>query len=161
MIFPILDSGQRLILAKPVLECFARHRQTRFWHREAGGQLFARFDLPNIVVEEATGPRRTDRRTRYSYHPDRRAEQREIAARHVRGLHFIGDWHTHPEDAPTPSSRDERSMREAFAASHHVLNGFILAIIGRLELQESLGIWLYNGDARLQLRPVNAGQEIS
>jgi integrative and conjugative element protein (TIGR02256 family) len=153
MIFPILDSGQRLIFAAPVLEHFTRHRQTRFWQREAGGQLFARFSLPDIIVVEATGPRRTDRRTRYSYHPDRRAEQREIASRHVRGLHFIGDWHTHPEDAPTPSSRDEQSMREAFSASHHVLSGFILAIVGRLELRQSLGLWLHNGDTRLQLRP--------
>ena len=156
MIFPIRDSGQRLIFAEPVLDHFARHRQTRFWQREAGGQLFARFSLPDIIVVEATGPRRTDRRTRHSYHPDRGAEQREIATRHARGLHFIGDWHTHPEDAPTPSTRDEQSMRETFAASRHVLNGFVLAIVGRLALQQSLGLWIYGGDARLQLRPTMA-----
>ena len=75
---------------------FRNHRQLRWWHREAGGQLFARFALPDIVIEKATGPRRSDWRTRYSYRPNRRAEQREIRAHHAQGLHFVGDWHSHP-----------------------------------------------------------------
>jgi len=103
MIYPVADSDQRIVFAETVLNRFAKYRQMRWWHREAGGQLFARFALPDIVIAEATGPRRSDWRTRYSYRPNRRAEQREIAARHLLGLHFIGDWHTHPEDLPVPS----------------------------------------------------------
>jgi integrative and conjugative element protein (TIGR02256 family) len=131
MIYTIGDSGQRIVFSKDVLAHFDKCRQTRWWHREAGGQLFARFELPTITVVEATGPRHGDCRTRYSYHPDREAEQREIVERHAQGLHFIGDWHTHPEDAPTPSWRDEESMREVFTQSEHGLNGFLLVIAGR------------------------------
>jgi integrative and conjugative element protein (TIGR02256 family) len=153
MIYRIADSGQRIIFTELVLERFAKYRQTRWWHREAGGQLFARLALPEIVIAEATGPRRSDWRTRYSYQPNRRAEQREITARHPLGLHFIGDWHTHPEDLPVPSPRDEKSMREAFTESHHGLNGFVLAIVGRLAFPEGLAVWLYNGGSKLPLRP--------
>src|ERR1700730_5735407 len=131
MIYPISSSGQRLVFTEPVIERFAKYRQTRWWQREAGGQLFACVALPEILVVEATGPRRSDWRTRYTYIPNRRAEQREINGRHPRGLHFIGDWHTHPEDQPVPSWRDEESIREAFVESEHALNGFILAIVGR------------------------------
>lgn len=93
-VFPIAASGQRLVFSPIVLEHFEKHQQLRWWQREAGGQLFARLALPEILVEEATGPRPSDWRTRYSYRPNRNAEQREIASRHARGLHFIGDWHT-------------------------------------------------------------------
>lgn len=151
MIYPIGDSGQRIVFSEEVLAHFDKHRQTRWWHREAGGQLFARFDLPTITIVKATGPRRGDRRTRYSYRPDRRAEQREIAVHHARGLHFIGDWHTHPEDVAVPSWRDEESMREVFAQSVHGLNGFFLVIAGRLALPEGLAVWIYNETSQLKL----------
>jgi integrative and conjugative element protein (TIGR02256 family) len=93
-------SGQNLLFAPAVIERFDCYRQRRLWHREAGGQLFARFELPDIVVAEATGPRRSDWRRRHAYWPSRRAEQAEIVERHRDGLHFVGDWHTHPEDTP-------------------------------------------------------------
>jgi integrative and conjugative element protein (TIGR02256 family) len=128
--YPIGTSGQRLIFTAPVLAHFERYRQVKWWHREAGGQLFARFALPDIFIEEATGPRRLDWRTRTCYRPNRRLEQQEIISRHQQGSHFVGDWHTHPDMLPIPSRNDEESMREMFAASTHALNGFVLVIVG-------------------------------
>jgi integrative and conjugative element protein (TIGR02256 family) len=150
MIFSVADSGQSIVFSEAVLRRFTKYRQTQWWHREAGGQLFARLVLPEIVIEEATGPRYSDWRTRHSY-PNRCAEQREIAARHRRGLHFVGDWHTHPEDLPLPSLRDEQSMREVFNESDHAMNGFLLTIVGRLDFSKGLAVWLYNGDSKMQL----------
>jgi integrative and conjugative element protein (TIGR02256 family) len=150
--YAIPGSEQRLVFPSSVLNHLAKHRQTRWYHREAGGQLFARFALPDIVIEEATGPRRSDWRTRYSYRPNRRAEQREITRRHSRGLHFIGDWHTHPEAIPSPSSRDIESMCELFTLSEHALNGFVLAIVGREAFPLGMSAWLYTGSHGIRLR---------
>ncbi len=111
IVYSVGRSGQHLVLCDPVLSHLARWRQTRWYHREAGGQLFARFEPGRILIKKATGPRWTDRRTRHTYEPDRRAEQREIEAHHSRGLHFVGDWHTHAEPIPTPSTLDIVSMR--------------------------------------------------
>jgi hypothetical protein len=72
IVFPIGSSGQRLVFSSAVVDHFRNHRQLRWWHREAGGQLFARFALPDIVIEKATGPRCSDWRTRYSYRPNKR-----------------------------------------------------------------------------------------
>jgi integrative and conjugative element protein (TIGR02256 family) len=151
MIYPVVSSGQRIVFTETVLKRFAKFRQTKWWQREAGGQLFAQVALPEIVIVDATGPRRSDWRTRHSYRPNRRAEQREINERHPRGLHFIGDWHTHPEDLPVPSSRDEQSMHEVFTQSNHALNGFVLVIVGRLSFPQGLAVWLYNGTVRARL----------
>jgi len=131
--YAIGSSGQVLVLSKEVVQKFRRYRQKRWYQREAGGQLFARLSASRIVVEEATGPRRTDRRTRTSYIPDRVAEQREIDIHHASGLHYIGDWHTHPETFPSPSGLDIASISESAQKSTHRLNGFVLVIVGQAE----------------------------
>lgn len=157
IVFPIGSSGQRLVLSPAVLEHFEKHQQLRWWQREAGGQLFAHLALPDILVEEATGPRPSDWRTRYAYHPSRRAEQREIARRHARGLHFIGDWHTHPEPIPKPSGRDVESMHELVTKSVHSFNGFVLVIVGTAPLPDGLFVSVYNGAGDLPLSAVGEG----
>jgi integrative and conjugative element protein (TIGR02256 family) len=136
--FAIGRSGQSLQIIDSVLQHLDRNRQVRFWQREAGGLLFARFNLPCIEVVEATGPRRTDRRTRHSYSPDVEAERAEIEQRFSRGLHFVGCWHTHPEDIASPSHVDIRNTAECVKRSHHALNGFVMVIVGRIALPESL-----------------------
>lgn len=153
IVYPIGTSGQTLLFHAKVIGWFERHQQLRWWQREAGGQLFARFEDDVIHVVEATGPRRTDRRGRSSYEPDRRAEQREIDDRFPLGLHFIGDWHTHPEDHPIPSYLDLRSTAEGVRRSHHVLNAFVMAIVGRVSLPSGLLISLHDGITQHVLRP--------
>lgn len=108
----------------------ARHRQTSCWKREAGGQLFARIDGDDWMVEEATGPRRGDSRSRFGFRPNRRAEQREIDDRFAVGLHYVGDWHTHPGPNPEPSPMDLASMQAMVRASRHELPGFLMMIVG-------------------------------
>lgn len=136
--FDVGQSGQSLAFNDGVLKHFDRHRQTRFWQNEAGGLLFARFQLPVIDIAVATGPRRGDRRSRYSYRPDERAEQREIDDMFSRGLHFVGCWHTHPEDIASPSHIDSRNIADCVRRSHHALNGFVMVIVGRAEIPDSL-----------------------
>jgi integrative and conjugative element protein (TIGR02256 family) len=136
--FDIGYSGQQLSFDDTVLSHLDRHRQTRFWHREAGGLLFSRLTLPTIDICAITGPRRTDRRGRYSYWPDERAEQREIDKMFLRGLHFVGCWHTHPEDVASPSNIDTRNISDCIRRSDHALNGFVMVIVGRLPLPDSL-----------------------
>lgn len=117
----------------------SRHRQTACWKREAGGQLFARVNGDEWLVEEATGPRRGDIRSRFGFRPNRLAEQREIDERFSLGLHYVGDWHTHPEPIPKPSPTDISSMEEMVEASNHELIGFLMLIIGT-ELGSN-GVW--------------------
>jgi integrative and conjugative element protein (TIGR02256 family) len=136
--FDIGWSGQRLSFDDAVLAHFDRHRQTRIWHREAGGLLFARLALPTINVCAITGPRRGDRRSRYSYRPDKQAEQREIDEMFRRNLHFVGCWHTHPEDTALPSHVDTRNISDCVQRSEHALNGFVMVIVGRSTVPGSL-----------------------
>lgn len=150
--YAIGTSEQSLVFTDPVVDHFRRHRQLRWCQREAGGQLFARFDGTRILVEEASGPRRTDRRTRTSYVPDRRAEQVEILDRYARALHYVGDWHTHPEQHPYPSRPDARSIADSVAKSTHQLNGFVLVVVGKAEPPSGLHVSVHDGDTSFALR---------
>jgi integrative and conjugative element protein (TIGR02256 family) len=62
---------------------------------------------------------------------------------HSLGLNFIGDWHTHPERVPNPSTSDIRSIREAVTRSTHHLNGFVLLIAGTEAFPLGLFVKLY------------------
>ncbi len=144
-------SRQVLELSRSVLERFHRFRQVRPWQKEAGGQLFARLAQSRVVVVEATGPRRNDRRTRTSYIPDRAAEQREIDEMHSRGLHYVGDWHTHPERYASSSCPDVTSIADCFARSKHHLNALVLIVVGSRGVPDGLHVAIHNATAELRL----------
>lgn len=141
---PLGVSGQTLVIADSVLRHFRMHRQTKPWHCEAGGQLFAVVSPLELYICEATGPRPTDKRTRFGYKPDRKAEQIEIRERHTRALQYVGDWHTHPEAIPHPSRTDYSSMSDCFRKSKHSLNAFLLAIVGNSSPPKSLHLSLHD-----------------
>jgi len=151
--YRIGTSGQTLVFSPSVLDHFYMNRQNRFWHRESGGLLFAKLS-PNIVdVSSVTGPRPTDRRSRWRYFPDRRAEQDEIDFFHPLGQHFVGFWHTHPEDRPAPSRIDEESLSESVRLSDHQLNGFVQVIVGRNNFPEGLFVGVGDGSTIYPLTP--------
>jgi len=49
---------------------------------------------------------------------------------HARGLHYVGDWHTHPEQVACPSGTDRFTMTDCVAKSDHELRGFLLVVVG-------------------------------
>lgn len=155
--YPIGASGQAIVLSDDVLGHFLSHRQIGPRGLEAGGQLFAKIEDERIVVVEATGPRGGDRRTRNSYVPNRMAERAEIADRHATGLHFVGDWHTHPDQIPQPSARDVWSMAECFNKSAHQLNGFVLVIVGLADPPTGLHVSIHDGCDQFLLTPRASG----
>lgn len=154
--FPIGASGQRIVLMPAAITHVLSWRQTGRFDREAGGQLFAVFEGSDILVHHATGPRRSDKRRRASFEPDRTAQQKEIIDMHQAGFHFIGDWHTHAEDLPEPSFRDLSSMADMTRCSTHQLNGFVLLIVGRAAPPPGLHMSIHDGET---WRRINANSE--
>ena len=137
--FALPHSEQRLVFMPSALEAFSNFRQMR-GDLEGGGLLFAQFDFPTILISAVTTPHRTDGRWMTLFIPNRILQQRTIKNNFKKGYHFIGEWHTHPEQNPTPSRLDLKSMREAFLKSNHELNYFIMVIVGNRT--ESLVLWV-------------------
>ncbi|QYO66019.1 Mov34/MPN/PAD-1 family protein [Leptolyngbya sp. 7M] len=141
-----------IVFGTAALDHFARNRQLRPSSAEAGGQLFATFDDGVAHIDLATGPRPTDHRSRYVFRPDRRSEQLEIKTMFMRGLHYVGDWHTHPTQIPQPSIEDLRNIRAAVRQSVHELKGFLLVVVGNAPFPVGLSVTLDTGDDALRLQ---------
>jgi len=153
--FRLPNSWGLLEVSRSVLNHFESHKQHSFFSREAGGQLFASFSDPSVMnIVDVTGPRPSDKRTTFSYCPDRIAERVEIKERFAKDLHFVGDWHTHYQRVPQPSGRDEQSIRELVRASSHDLAGFVLIVVGQAMFPAGLHVSFHSKSESMQLTPI-------
>ncbi|MYC74869.1 hypothetical protein F4X10_03730 [Candidatus Poribacteria bacterium] len=149
--YAVGNSGEILILTDEVLDHFNQYRQLSTKSKEAGGQLFACFNGKNIAIKRATGPRYSDRRSYRSFVPNRIAERREIKRLFRKGLHYVGDWHTHPEPQPQPSKTDIRSFQNMFWKSRHQLARFVMIIVGTAETPRGLYVAAGNRKELIEL----------
>jgi len=112
------------------LDTLWRYRQHKFFACERGGLLYARFLGVTTRVEVASGPLRARSAGRYHLDSHRPSEQRDVDKHFKMGLHFVGNWHTHPEKVPVPSKTDYRRIESNFYASVHELKGLIMVVVG-------------------------------
>ena len=143
---------RRVLISDDVLAHLDRSRQCGRRTSESGGQLFARFDSDAISIVRATGPRkRGGRRTRFSFIPSRQVDAKEITELFAEGLHFVGDWHTHPQPYAAPSHCDLASMTECFQKSRHELDAFVMIIVGTAQIPDGLWIGMHNSHGNVEL----------
>ena len=154
--YTIGESGQHLDFHNNVLDHFHSWRQLHPGMSEAGGQLFGAFDGAGITISLATGPRLSDRRGRFFFVADRFAERREISALHKSGLHYFGDWHTHPQSLPGPSGTDLASMADLFVRSKHELRAFLMVIVGTANFPDGLHVSLHEANTWSKLNPTTS-----
>lgn len=104
------NQGRNLIYIHPaVLEVFQHHIQKGPSDLEGGGLLLGYVRGSHLEIIEATIPTKFDRRFRTFF--ERMQELHEHIAQKrwadSNGLvRYIGEWHTHPQDYPSPSDTD-------------------------------------------------------
>lgn len=148
--------GPAIILSDEALSIMSKYRQVKPMAKEAGGQLFAKFEGANTLIVEATKPKILDKRSHYGFKPNRLLQRLEIYDRYRKGLHFVGDWHTHPEKFPSPSNKDISDMAECFHLSTHNLRAFIMVIVGTEPEPKGLHVALVKGESIVHL--LNEGE---
>lgn len=134
------------------IACFDRYRQIKSSDAEAGGQLFARYSEDEVLVCKATGPKENDKRGRFFFLPNRKSERAEIIRNHEDRLHFVGDWHTHPEAVPRPSWEDLTSIQNCYRESKHSLRYFVMIIVGTANFPEGLSVSIHNSTETIFLQ---------
>lgn len=158
LIFGHEKCAQRIVFTAEVVEHFRRHVQRS--GPEVGGQLFGTMaNYSDVIVKLATGPRSEDKKSRFLFIPSRDQEKREIGAQFRKGLHYLGDWHTHPEESPSPSSIDLKSMKDCFAKSRHQHRSFTMVIIGNGVSSDWMYVSLHDGKSHIKLKPMASTAE--
>ncbi|MCE5364418.1 Mov34/MPN/PAD-1 family protein [Pseudomonas anguilliseptica] len=91
----------------------------------------------HLEILEATEPAPNDRRFKYFFERmiDGHQAISERRWRDSNGLiRYVGEWHTHPEDSPTPSGLDI-SEWQMLAGSRRDGRPMLAAIVGRQDLR--------------------------
>ena len=123
-----------------VLAVFAKHIQRRARDCEAGGILVGTVHEAGLLVKEASEPTGRDVRRQYFFErmPFRhRALARSRWRSSAGTMRYLGEWHTHPQDHPTPSALD-RSEWLQLARKRADGRPMLAVIVGRRSLHIEL-----------------------
>lgn len=129
-------SGSRIEIAASVLRTMHQFRQLRADQAEAGGILLGRLiDVSrDVVVDEATVPDKSDRRSRFNFFRSKKTAQGRVNAawkETKQTRNYLGEWHTHPEDCPAPSGHDIENWIRIVSESKFEQEALVFVIVGR------------------------------
>lgn len=113
IVFPRRRGGQ-LGITPSAIVVIGKHLQRDGAAPESGGLLLGRrlTDSSDVVIDVATEPHKLDRQSRHRFWRARKPAQERVdqAWRSSGGTeNYLGDWHTHPEESPSPSCMDEHN----------------------------------------------------
>ncbi|MCM2446252.1 peptidase [Rahnella sp. CG8] len=126
-------SGHLVVITSNVLSRLLSFRQLTPDSHEAAGVLIGERRGAHLVIHTISEPGEGDLQSRSSVDRCGTHHQAVVndAFRNSSGtLQYLGEWHTHPEDYPQPSSRDRQSWRMYLTASVPM----VLIIVGRKHL---------------------------
>lgn len=124
------------------------YKQNQANQNEAGGVLFGKkiANTEEYIVSDISEPSKKDKQSRFSFVRDYRNTQKDINKKWKESegiVNYIGEWHTHPECNPFPSSTDKNLVRQLIDDNSNVFNKLFLVIVG---MDESLYIGLADTD---------------
>jgi len=125
-----MGAGRYIYIEDTVVEGIDRYRQYNKFSSESGGFLLGYYKGDDIHITDFTSPMKGDRRGRYFF--SREDKVHVLIARERYGgsggkLNCIGEWHTHPEFNPTPSSIDVKGWKKFVANRKGLTAVFLIA----------------------------------
>jgi integrative and conjugative element protein (TIGR02256 family) len=134
------DRKTLLHFSETTLHTFSNHIQASDSDCEAGGLLLGSVHGTHIVIEQATIPTAWDKRFRYLFERMPFGHEAIALARWTASqgtIRYLGEWHTHPEDHPTPSSLD-RSEWNIISSRRRDKRSMLAVIVGRMSMYVEL-----------------------
>ncbi|MDD2776789.1 MAG: Mov34/MPN/PAD-1 family protein [Gallionella sp.] len=109
------NTGVISVLHPSVLQVLSEYIQNEKGKPESGGILLGLRRGAHFEVTSATAPTQFDKQSRFHFKRDSIGHSTiatEAWKRSGGYITYIGEWHTHPEHNPTPSSIDLQAWRE-------------------------------------------------
>lgn len=158
--FELPDNGILQINGE-VLKELCTFKQIEQKSTEAGGVLLGRKlqNSNNLVIDEITTPSSKDIRKRFYFKRDKHIHQKVIDERWISSNNtenYIGEWHTHAEDNPTPSNVDINDWKRRIKEDQLFLDFLVSIIVGR----KQIGVWLTNKNEKtIKLNRIDVGNK--
>lgn len=136
------SNGGRLGLDHEALRVMLSFTQIGPTATEAGGVLIGRHieDSDDVIVDVVTRPMPGDRRKRTTFHRSKQAHQEVIDEEWNASCGrrtYLGEWHTHPELHPSPSTMDLQDWRKRIRCDTFHGDCLHFLIVG----QDEVGAW--------------------
>lgn len=129
LVFKALDESL-VVISTEVANILLSYRQVSDSSPESAGVLIGECRGVHIVLKDLSEPSKFDIRSRFMVDRISKHHQRTVdeAFKKSNGeLHYLGEWHTHPEDVPNPSITDYTSWHKNLKSDLPL----ILIIVGR------------------------------
>lgn len=121
-----------VVISSDTANTLLSYRQISDSSTESAGVLIGERRGIHIVIKTLSEPSRWDLRSRFMVDRVSKHHQKDVdnAFKKSNGeWHYLGEWHTHPEDVPKPSMTDYSSWHKNLKSS----DPLILIIVGRTD----------------------------
>lgn len=151
----LLENEGKIKLGKKMISKVKPFVQDTKDKLEAGGVLLGRFlkDSKNIIIDDITVPMVGDIRKRNYFKRSAQKHQQiidKVWKESDSTCNYLGEWHTHAENYPTPSSVDYREWKRKLKEDKFSSRYLYFIIIGI----KSIRVW--EGDRRtLKIKRIN------
>lgn len=105
-------TGEFILINPKVVDVIASYVREAEEPMEAGGILIGSYRGAHIEIVDCTEPMKKDRRSRFSFLRIDAGHQSIATSAWIKSQKtetFVGEWHTHPDDYPMPSSIDRKT----------------------------------------------------
>lgn len=126
---------KHVVFTNGVVKSLESYKQMKKSQHESGGVLLGKVYKDLIIVDRISVPSKEDKSGRYYFVRNVRKAQKiiEIAWKESNGERiYLGEWHTHPEDTPTPSNDDRKLLSNMLKDSHMEIDFLLMVIIGNI-----------------------------
>jgi [CysO sulfur-carrier protein]-S-L-cysteine hydrolase len=124
---------------KDIIEIWQQYRQISPESKEACGILigYQIQGTDTFQIESITTPQKLDIRTRYNFVMKDPFHQRFLDKKYQESNAasiYLGTWHSHPENYPTPSAIDKKDWGNCIARNHNRRLFFVIVGINEVEI---------------------------
>ncbi|MBZ5678441.1 MAG: Mov34/MPN/PAD-1 family protein [Acidobacteriia bacterium] len=130
--------GGRFEISEAAQARLTTYRQLHARDPESGGLLLGRLieHSVDVIVDEISIPTLSDRWGRFRFFRRRKPAQRHVDEAWLESSStrvYLGEWHSHPEDVPTPSEHDLRDWARIVESAKYEQESLFFVIVGRIE----------------------------
>ncbi len=130
------EDGTILYIEDIVLAKLFKYLQRSSTSKEAGGILFGKQakGREEYYLCDVSEPSHMDKRGRFSFVRNKVSAQRIINKKwdESNGIeNYLGEWHSHPENRPTPSHIDRSLIRQVIRDGTNAFKKVFLIIVGK------------------------------
>lgn len=142
----------RIVIEENVENLFLNFVQIKD-RNEQGGILLGKVKDNEIIICRASIPTEFDRSSRFSFDRNKKSAQMIIDYEFLNSqgkIVYLGEWHTHPENYPTPSQTDLKMIKTQFEKNTLNESFLIMIIVGLKNKYVSF----FNGKSNHKLSPI-------